>query len=303
MWYFLSKQAGRIGVGFFFIVSGYYYLKALMDGNDIFKKYFLKLLKTYIFWSIVYVPINIYSYLLEGKGVIDIIKSLLGCFFIFGSYYHFWFFISLIFSVVIVTLFYKWKKLNLLGLLTIPLYVFYVLVQMKDYINIEVFNRICNIPYFLVIERLFLFGLPLFMLGYWLYLFQEKLMKIDKKKTLFVTILLAILVFSFKMKDVSEMTLGYFAYCTSMRLLTPILLIFIMVSCFHFPMPKLKVHIAKIKSAATIMYYTHPAILFIVSIQWKELSPLFLLMVCITINAILGSLLSKYNGKWSRIIL
>lgn len=106
----------RIAVPFFYCISGYFYIEKIESAREktrvAFKKTFMKLLKVYLFWSVVFFLCDINSYFNTGMNWKGIIASYFLNFFVYGSYYHLWYFIGLFFSIIIVTAFYiiRWKR-------------------------------------------------------------------------------------------------------------------------------------------------------------------------------------------------
>ena len=56
--YIATDAIPRIGVPFFFIVSGYYYICKLQNGEKPFRRYFNRILVIYSMWSIPYYVIE-----------------------------------------------------------------------------------------------------------------------------------------------------------------------------------------------------------------------------------------------------
>ncbi len=99
----------RMAVPLFFIISGFL-LFSKIDGerewNDyenfaILKHSVFRIIKLYIIWSVIYLPLNYILIHQDGITIIGILRYLRDFFFV-GSYYHLWFLPSLIFSEIAV---------------------------------------------------------------------------------------------------------------------------------------------------------------------------------------------------------
>ena len=117
---FVARFMPRVGVAFFFAISGYYYIMALTSGKKVFKKQMISLLKVYGTWTLIYYSLSFITNVLVkkenlGTFLVERIQYFVGR----GSYSHFWFFPALIYSVILTTLFYKWKGKKGLTIITI----------------------------------------------------------------------------------------------------------------------------------------------------------------------------------------
>lgn len=169
--FIVNQVFPRIAVPFFFTVAGFYYVQALLEGKRIFVKYITKTLRTYLFWSLFYFSIRFFELILRQEVGVEVLLSFIkSCclnFCLYGSYYHFWFFPALLFSVVIVTLFFKIKGLNFIFVLSI---VFYIIGSLgcsyyQLAIEIPVLSFLVQSKWFELIRRILLMGLPFFCLG------------------------------------------------------------------------------------------------------------------------------------------
>ena len=114
----------RIAVPFFFSVMGYYYIKNLINNENCFKKSFIRYLKIYVVWSLIYYLFNLITVLYQHTSVIAYTLWCIKNFFIFGTnYYHLWFFPAVFFCLIVVTLCYQFKLLKPLIVVSIVLYI------------------------------------------------------------------------------------------------------------------------------------------------------------------------------------
>ncbi|MEG0165819.1 acyltransferase [Anaerorhabdus sp.] len=112
-----SNIVGRVVIPFFFIAAGYFFQK----GNptpERFKKYVFKLVKLYLIWSILYIPLGIH--LLNGYMEMTPVLWAAGSFLAlvnFGTYFHLWYMAALIFAIVFC--YFYLKKFSIKSLLII----------------------------------------------------------------------------------------------------------------------------------------------------------------------------------------
>lgn len=119
--YIATEVLTRIAVPFFFLVSGYFYIKKLNQKTNVFRTYLLRILKTYAVWSCLYYLVDFLEW-----GHTNLKGFVAHCFYSFtviGSHYHFWFFPALIVSICIVTLVYRGGLQRFLLPISIILYI------------------------------------------------------------------------------------------------------------------------------------------------------------------------------------
>lgn len=155
----------RIAVPFFFITSGYYYIRKSDSGTRILKPFLLRILKTYALWSCLYFMVDFFRW-----GYMNIKGFLAHCvysFFLTGSHYHFWFFPALTYSACFVALFYKLKLQKALLPVSFLLYTIGCLGCSYRTIGNTVpgLSALFELSSFLTIRRIFLMGFPFFVAG------------------------------------------------------------------------------------------------------------------------------------------
>jgi len=99
--FILVHIIARLAVPFFFISSGFF-LKSKINDFQSTKKYVFKLLKIYIVWTVIYLPIVLFEQpqlrSMTPSAIIFFIKELIFA----GSYYHLWYLTTSIFAVVLI---------------------------------------------------------------------------------------------------------------------------------------------------------------------------------------------------------
>jgi surface polysaccharide O-acyltransferase-like enzyme len=123
--YFVLDNLSRFAVPFFFVASGYLFSLKVSDNPQsfaYFKKYVIKILKIYVSWLIFYLVYDVITILLthgDVKAELSKYKENLTALNLlyYGqgtSGYQLWFVISLVWSIVILYLFYRLKRVRLL---------------------------------------------------------------------------------------------------------------------------------------------------------------------------------------------
>ena len=188
--YIFTRVLFRIAVPLFLMITGYYILSKSLDEKNILKNYTFKIAKLYLICILIFLPINIYNGYFKSFSIIPIIKDI----FLNGTFYHLWYFPSLLLGLWIV--YFMLRKLNIktTGIILILLYIVGMLGDnyfglIKD---IGIFNNIYKFVFYIFdYTRNGLFYTPIFI--YIGYLISNKRYAISNKKS----IVLIIINFSF----------------------------------------------------------------------------------------------------------
>lgn len=105
--FWLEQIVCRTAVPFFFITSGYFLTNKVKDWQKI-KGYFMKLLRLYVVYTVLYIPQIIYDFKKTGEGMSAFMLTFLRDFFLYGSYTHLWYFLAMM-VVVLMIYFFKNK--------------------------------------------------------------------------------------------------------------------------------------------------------------------------------------------------
>ena len=253
LYYSFSEVLVRIAVPFFFVSSGYFYIKNKCN----FKKYIKRLITVYISWSIIYLILQIYNAIILSVNIEVVLKSFIIEFFVYGSYYHMWYIVAIIVCVIITSIFYKVNKMNLLYLITLFLYIIGVIggAYYKLGLQIPILSNLYELALYTQIRRYLLMGLPFFMLGYLIFEIKESPKNINI--TIIITAILFVLeiVIVNKFKLQKDIVITFFLY--------PLVLQIFML-CLKYPVEnvKPKINIGKLSS---FIYFVHPLIIYILS--------------------------------------
>ncbi|WP_152395338.1 acyltransferase family protein [Paenibacillus guangzhouensis] len=125
--FILIRVIARIAVPFFFITAGYYFFVKSRSKVQ-FMHYMKKLGTTYLLWSVIYLPVNIYVWMNEGFTKEWLQQYIQQVFFV-GTYYHLWFLPALMFAIAIV--YYAQKRMSLRQIAAVSL-VLYLIGLLAD---------------------------------------------------------------------------------------------------------------------------------------------------------------------------
>ena len=118
----IQSNLSTVGVPFFFIASGYFYAKGLCSASDkktYFVRYFLRLGKMYVFWSIITLPVDLLTTQIAHPDwpLWMLFLSLPRGFFLVGSCGVYWYILSLLCNSIILYLANRYRKETLVYLI------------------------------------------------------------------------------------------------------------------------------------------------------------------------------------------
>ena len=93
--YMITRVLFRIAVPLFLMITGYYILAKSIKDIYILKNYTKKILKLYLISIVIFLPINFYNHYFTNNNIFIILKDIL----INGTFYHLWYFPSLIMGI------------------------------------------------------------------------------------------------------------------------------------------------------------------------------------------------------------
>lgn len=291
--YFCSQILPRVAVPFFFCVSGYFYIKKMNRATEkreiikIFRITFLNYLKIYFFWSIVYLVCDYKQYFCEGVSIKGVIAVIILNFFVYGSYYHLWYFIGIFFSLIIVTWCYLIRAEKILAYFSVILYLVGVLGSAYYQIGnkIPLFSMLLSSSYFTLIRRILLMALPFFMMGYFLPQISTRKISIKVVLTgvLFIGECVVVNILGLNVNIIETIFLYIFLVC-------------IMVWLLHHPLQEKK-RIGEIcRYLASFVYFSHPLfIMAIMQIGIEKNTIVFILSALL--STVTGLILMNINNK------
>jgi surface polysaccharide O-acyltransferase-like enzyme len=130
--YFIIDNAARFAVPFFFAASGYFFAQKMKHEDapfHYFKNYIIKLFKLYLVWLIFYTSYDVLLVLLDGVAVQEKLTSYFEQFTLLNliyygkgtSGYQLWFLTALIWSTIVIFIFFKFKQITVLFLISFGL--------------------------------------------------------------------------------------------------------------------------------------------------------------------------------------
>lgn len=142
----------RVAVPFFLVCTGFfmgkkseYVEERVIPDKQYIKVQFIKILKLYLMWSIVYLFISIYNWKKIGWfSAFAFVDWGIG-FFTKGSYYHLWYLLSLLYAMPLVYFIMKKVKKNYYGAIMIALYIIQVIVYAYRFIIPESLSSVLKI--------------------------------------------------------------------------------------------------------------------------------------------------------------
>lgn len=294
----------RIAVPFFFMASGYFYIKKLRNGGKPFKQYMKRLVQIYAAWSLLYFLLAFAQWgYTDLKGFF--VKCLLS-FFFYGSAYHFWFFPALIYAVCFTNLLWKSDMKGLILPLSFVLYGIGVLGC--SYYNIgkaiPVLGRLYEHPQFTDIRRIIFMGFPFFAGGQLVIKMEER---ISKRPALFlwassIIIWLLEIGIVIKMRYQRSLVLTFGLY---------LLVLSTLIVLLKNDLPYLRQAAGLCRKLAGFTYYSHPAFILLINFAFRALgseplpipdTALFFLTVVVTFIA--GIVIIRFdNPKLNKLLI
>lgn len=181
--YFIKQIVCRVAVPFFFISSAYFVRKGMRKRPGYLKQYLKNLGKSYLFWSIIFIPIGM-DWINQN---LKLANNLLPFALIFGlihvgTYYHLWYIPAMLLSLWVVAKLLNYLSYKLLFLLSALLYLFGSLETYYVFLGAgwlkKFFDLIIQI-FFTTRSGLF-FGMIFVVIGFLIYDYQEKLKAMTK---------------------------------------------------------------------------------------------------------------------------
>ncbi len=300
--YYAAYVFPRLGVPFFFAVSGYFYISSLLQGKKVFFKYLKRLAAIYILWSFIYILVDYIQTVRYDHSLLLFAKTSLFNFFITGSHYQLWFFPTLFFCVITVTI--LKKHINLLFIVSALLYLAGCLAGAYYGLgsNIPLIKAVYDSPHLELIRRNLFMGLPFFLLGYFLLLFYPKLEKLKGKVFLFALAASAVL-YILEIVVIRDLKLN--ANVITTVFLYP-LLTAVLILCLRYPLPGCSKAARFCKTSSNFIYYSHPLYMFIAARLLSKLfnltlppTPEFVLICSLTLlsSYIIFKLDNRYLNK------
>ncbi len=310
--YWISRVFPRMAVPFFFCISGYFFNKGLLVGKNSWKKQVQGILTVYVAWTVLYYSLKLLTTIKDHKSIKEFLLLRIRYFFFDGSFYHFWYFPALIYTILIVSLFYwigKTKGLKLLAWLSIILYLFAFLGT--EYCGlgrkISGFSVIYALPYYDVLRGIFCMGIPFFMIGYFLNAHKDFWDRMSNKTAgiVFVIIYACYIIEAIYAKTSTSQKIAGEDLAVAFFMLPALLMLF--VNLLKHPMPQYFDQSVYCRKISNFMYYIHPLFIEIVLIAASmvkiKVSESILFAIVYTLTIIGGFICCKYDNRLTKLMV
>ena len=298
--YICSSVITVIAVPFFFAVAGYFFSRKLEQGERPLFPYLKKILWIYLISSVPYWMIDFVRW--GYSNILSFAYNSAVSFLTTGSYYHFWFFPSLLLSACITAAFFRLRLQKALLPAAIVLYVIGCLGSSYYAVGIRIpfLQTLYDAAFFEDFRRAILTGFPMFVIGYAVHrLWQRHRARTEKN----VPVLLVVCIVWWA----AEMGWVHWLRLQRKVAITPALLplvMFVLLFLLAHPLPRYAACARKCRAMANVTYYLHPFFMMVLSkicsvLDGSITSTIRFLIVTAT-TAVLGILLNRSHNRLIR---
>lgn len=266
----------RIAVPFFFCVTGYFLEEAVSKtGLAAITRTFKKTFSVYLFWSLLY-----FGVIFAGNVQlfsISSIKWLLMDFFINGSYYHLWYIVAVLWSMVAYLVLCKLRVGRYLCGFSIILYFLGLLGTSYYQLGSKIpgFSVLITSSYFTVIRRIALMGFPFILLGMMISKRKDALEDVPVCKIFICLVITAVLFVA----EILVVVITGIAQSIVITIFLYPLVALLFVMCLKQPLQQYKRLGAYCRSMANTLYFIHPLIILVLG---KTVAPGNMLLFILT---------------------
>lgn len=265
--FFIKNIICRIAVPFFFVSSAFFIRKGMQTRPKYLKEYFLRLIKSYAIWSMIFLPMGL-DWIHQNQEVpTELLPAALFVGFLhIGTYYHLWYIPAFILSVFFIVNLLKRFSYQNIFVLSLVLYLFGSLETYYGFLPSGWFKDFFDLFIklsFTTRNGLF-FGMIFTLIGFFIYDYRKKLSRMEKHSASFLLLFGSLFVLE-----------GLFLYHIS-RLDMNFLLLLVPLSFFLFlwllskdltETPYLK----KLRGLSHYYYFIHPICIVLVEETGKAL--------------------------------
>lgn len=174
-----NNMVGRIGVPLFFLITGYFIALKIKDDPKYVRTYIKKNMPTYLFWSILYIPLG-FGLMDKYNIAIDLwpLALIVGLFY-FGTYYHLWYFPALFLGMGLFNILLKKISINKIVILSFLLLCFGATETYYGILPVGAQNLLHDYyyGYFYTTRNFLFFSLFYIALGYYIGITKDKKIK------------------------------------------------------------------------------------------------------------------------------
>lgn len=292
----------RIAVPFFLCVISYFYIKRLNEGKEV-KSTWIRLLRSYLIWTVVYIVYNLIYQLATGQ--FELSKFLLYALLevvVTSTGYQLWFFPAVFIGLGIITICHKLKITKIAAYSSFVFFVIGLLGSIYYQLgnNIPVISSFVNWPHFYAcFQRIFSFALVFIFMGYFLYEF----LKTHKKNNKLYLSLLCVTIVCYVVELFLAMHFNLHSNIKISIFLWP-LVFFIMILLFTNTTdnPKIIEASKATRDMSSFMYFSHMLVLnlfsvvndYIIAIPYFYTVSFFVTLI---ISASLGFIVHKCKNE------
>lgn len=220
---------------------------------DALNRYRSNMIKTYLVWSIVYLPLTIYEYVIYNTGIIKGILFYVKDFFCLGGHYysgHFWFLLSSIYGISLI-IFFRKKQYS-----TEKIFILSILALLIQYIIYYIANGTFQAPLLTMIQQLISLTIRegQFLVGFYFLALSMIVTKYNKKIS--STLLWGFCIGAFLIFAVTNCNLLLSELCLSISAIC------LTIGLSRITLSDHKIYIW-LRRTSLIMYYSHNIIIFI----------------------------------------
>lgn len=143
--FFIKNIICRLAVPLFMVITSYFYRLNHQKSATYSRDYFKRQLKTYLFWSVVYIPVGCLYLWQQGYEWFTYPLALLVGFFYLGTWYHLWYIPALLFGIWLTNRVVKRIGYRSSLILGICLYVIGSVETYSGYLNHTVIGKIYDV--------------------------------------------------------------------------------------------------------------------------------------------------------------
>ncbi len=259
------EAPARFAVAFFLASSGYFFVKNLLKNQASSRKSIQCGIVIYVRWSVIYILLSIVvNVVIQGEPFLGALLRYVKYFFFVGSYWHLWYMVSFLYAMILVYIIYRFFKetgLKILLFISVLLFGFGALYYGYPWIleTIPVFADLHTMPWFFVCVEICCLGIPCFVGGYSVALFENSHQMKKTKYTMLMILTVIIYVIEFAILVHLNLKTSVRSQFTT-RIVSLCMLMFLL----HFPLPSMEKTGKWCRGMYAYIYFAHPLFMEIV---------------------------------------
>lgn len=273
----------RLAVPSFFLINGYYSLKALSSKHEL-KKYLLRVLKLYIFWMALYFPIYLYTHDFSVKNFIW------GFIVLIYGYGHLWYITALMGGIALFFYLLQRYSKRIILILAVSFYFMGCFIELAQGHLSTVNSGLINEILILQVWKLnfIFFAFPFLAIGY----YMKKDAHVFNRRDY---LLIAFFMFSIELIISYKFLTHGRNMLFSLILIAPLILSILM----NLKFSKIKnLHLNKyLEKLPNSIYYVHGLPNFFIALVFVNMNTSYRFIIVSLISLVLGIVLIKLNSR------